>query len=130
MNQNIQKEIKELLNKSEELVNAREESWDKDKEDYIYNPQQIKTLQEQIKKLLVENVDNLAFDFIFEILATLGHTLALISDGNGYFGVSSDGVSKTGNLGEPEDITIVHFFYKEDWAKTPKGALKKYLEDV
>lgn len=109
------KEIKKLLKHRLSIYKMDEKS------------NEVDEIMNIIVKEFENNIDNFEFDFIFETLTMFGWAPNLIYDDNGRFAVSGNGYCPTVIDKKIEGMFSV-YVEKDDWKKTPKKALKRYLE--
>ena len=87
-------------------------------------------LGDQILKALIENVETLEFDFIFEQLSKLGSCPNLLNDDNGNWAVVTDGFQTLAYGDEPCDVDTHFSVPANNWKTTPRKALIHYLKEL
>jgi hypothetical protein len=91
--------------------------------------EKVDELRDEIQRLISENFEVLPFDFILVHFTKFGEAPSLLYDDNGHFAVSGDGFQEVPLGNDPETIVISTLVKQEYWKKSPKEALKYYMNN-
>jgi len=128
MNGAFQEEITSMSNFRYKLIEQIQQLGDNDPKEKELN-EKVDRLAEEIIKSILSHFDFLQFDFIMEQIAKLGSCPNLLNDDNGNWAVSTDGYQNVVSGDDPQDVATHFFIEAKEWKKTPKEALKYFLEE-
>jgi hypothetical protein len=132
MNYNYNKRaINKILSLSKKryvFIDAQQDSWNEEKMNYEYNPEEeIDELGEQIAELIYQFHLSLPFEFILEELTKLGDAPSLIYDDDGHFAIETEGYQQINTGDVPIDMEFQFWVTADKWKETPREALSYYI---